>query len=77
MIKDNCGDDETNIAKRLKKLIEANQYLADIESIDALLPMLLELAKNVTFAEASSIHPVLIPLAGHPDWTMAHPEEIH
>ncbi|MFH1821328.1 MAG: GAF domain-containing protein, partial [Methanobacteriota archaeon] len=55
MIKDNCGNDETNIAKRLKKLIEANQYLADIESIDALLPRLLELAKNVTVAEASSL----------------------
>jgi len=55
MKEDKGGSDETNIAKRLKKLIEANQYLADIESIDALLPRLLELTKNVTGAEASSL----------------------
>ncbi|MFH1722265.1 MAG: SpoIIE family protein phosphatase, partial [Candidatus Altiarchaeota archaeon] len=55
MIKDNCGNDESNIAKRLKKLIEANQYLADIESPDLLFPKLLGLAKSVTFAEASSL----------------------
>ncbi len=46
---------ETKVAKQLKKLIEANQYLADIESLDALFPRLLDLAKNVTAAEASSL----------------------
>jgi serine phosphatase RsbU (regulator of sigma subunit) len=44
-----------SIAKRLKKLIEANQFLADIESLEALFPKLLELAKNVTDAEAASL----------------------
>jgi len=46
---------ETDVAKRLKKLIEANQYLADIESLDSLFPKLMELAKSVTSAEASSL----------------------
>ncbi|MBW1694413.1 MAG: SpoIIE family protein phosphatase [Deltaproteobacteria bacterium] len=46
---------ETEVANRLKKLIEANQYIADIESLDALFPKLLDLAKNVTAAEASSL----------------------
>ncbi len=55
MINDNYGRGEINVAKRLKKLIEANQYLADIESLDALFPRLLDLAKNVTAAEASSL----------------------
>lgn len=55
MINDNRGSGEINVAKRLKKLIEANQYLADIESLDALFPKLLDLAKNVTAAEASSL----------------------
>ncbi|MEE8432997.1 MAG: GAF domain-containing SpoIIE family protein phosphatase [Candidatus Desulfatibia sp.] len=55
MINDNYGRGAINVAKRLKKLIEANQYLADIESLDALFPRLLDLAKNVTAAEASSL----------------------
>ena len=46
---------KTKVANRLKKLIEANQYIADIESLDALFPRLLDLAKNVTAAEASSL----------------------
>ena len=46
---------ETKVANRLKKLIEANQYLADIASLDALFPRLLDLAKNVTAAKASSL----------------------
>ena len=40
---------------RLKKLIEANQILARMESLDELLPQLLRLAQDVTGAEASSI----------------------
>ncbi|UCD90089.1 MAG: SpoIIE family protein phosphatase [Desulfobacterales bacterium] len=46
---------DTKVANRLKKLVEANQYIADIESLDALFPRLLELAKDVTAAEASSL----------------------
>jgi len=46
---------ETKVGNRLKKLIEANQHLACIDSLDALFPKLLDLAKNVTAAEASSL----------------------
>lgn len=42
-------------AKRLQKLIRANQALAQVESIRELLPLLLRLAQDVTNAEASSI----------------------
>jgi serine phosphatase RsbU (regulator of sigma subunit) len=42
-------------AKRLKRLIEANHSLADMESLEELLPRLLDLARNVTDAEAASI----------------------
>ncbi|WP_415719160.1 SpoIIE family protein phosphatase [Maridesulfovibrio sp.] len=42
-------------ANRLKKLIQANQVLANIESLVDLLPQLLRLAQDVTSAEASSI----------------------
>lgn len=55
MKKDNSNIAETTIAERLRRLIEASQYLADIESLDVLFPRLLELAKNVTVAEASSL----------------------
>ncbi|WP_319777591.1 GAF domain-containing SpoIIE family protein phosphatase [Maridesulfovibrio sp.] len=44
-----------NQANRLKKLIQANQVLANIESLVDLLPQLLRLAQDVTGAEASSI----------------------
>ncbi|WP_421903977.1 SpoIIE family protein phosphatase [Maridesulfovibrio sp.] len=40
---------------RLKKLIQANEVLASIESLVDLLPQLLRLAQDVTGAEASSI----------------------
>lgn len=43
------------MAKCLKKLIEANQSLADMESLEELLPRLLDLAREVTAAEASSL----------------------
>lgn len=33
---------DTDVAKQLKKLIEANQYLADIEFLDLLFPKLLQ-----------------------------------
>ncbi len=42
-------------AKRLQKLIQANEVLASIESLTDLLPQLLMLAQEVTGAEASSI----------------------
>jgi len=41
------------VSKRLKKLTEANRSLAEIESLDDLLPRLMDLAKQVTSAEAS------------------------
>ena len=46
---------EANLSRRLKNLVKANQSLADIESLDDLLPELLDLAQEVTGAEASSI----------------------
>jgi len=46
---------EVNLSKRLKNLVKASQSLAHIESLDDLLPQLLDLAQEVTGAEASSI----------------------
>jgi sigma-B regulation protein RsbU (phosphoserine phosphatase) len=46
---------EVNVAKRLKNLVKASQSLADMESLESLLPQLLTLAQEVTEAEASSI----------------------
>ncbi len=46
---------EANVAKRLKNLVKASQSLAGTESLDDLLPQLLDLAQEVTDAEASSI----------------------
>jgi serine phosphatase RsbU (regulator of sigma subunit) len=46
---------ETKVASRLRKLIEANHSLADMESLQQLLPRLLDLARSVTDAEASSL----------------------
>ena len=46
---------EINLAKRLKNLVKASQSLAHIESLNDLLPQLLDLAQEVTGAEASSI----------------------
>jgi len=42
------------LALRLQKLIEANQKLAQVESVENLVPLLLNLAREVTGAEASS-----------------------
>jgi sigma-B regulation protein RsbU (phosphoserine phosphatase) len=49
-----ADSDAKNTAWRLKKLIEANQNLAEIESLETLVPTLLDLARDVTSAEASS-----------------------
>ena len=46
---------EDRVPIRLKRLLEANHSLADMESLEELLPRLLELAKDVTGAEASSV----------------------
>ena len=43
------------VSNRLRKLIEANRSLAEIESLDDLLLRLMDLAKKVTAAEASLI----------------------
>ena len=52
---ENYKINETQIGNQLQKLIEANQHLACIDSLDTLFPKLLDLAKNVTAAEASSL----------------------
>jgi serine phosphatase RsbU (regulator of sigma subunit) len=44
------------VSNRLRKLTEANRSLAEIESLDELLLRLLDLAKEVTTAEASLIY---------------------
>ncbi len=51
---DKTNDDQSWVSKRLKKLIDANQSLAEVESLDRLVPRLLDLARDVTNAEASS-----------------------
>jgi hypothetical protein len=43
------------VSKRLRKLTEANRSLAEIESLDDLLMRLMDLAKEVTSAEASLV----------------------
>ena len=43
------------VSSRLRKLTEANRSLAERESLDDLFPRLLDLAKEVTDAEASSL----------------------
>jgi sigma-B regulation protein RsbU (phosphoserine phosphatase) len=43
------------VSNRLRKLTEANHSLAGLESLDDLFPRLLDLAKEVTDAEASSL----------------------
>ncbi|MCG6917897.1 MAG: SpoIIE family protein phosphatase [Deltaproteobacteria bacterium] len=55
MAKGNEDDTRKKIPRPLKRLIEAHQTLADMESLEALLPVLLDLARNVTNAEAASI----------------------
>ena len=43
---------EANVARRLKNLVKSSQSLADTESLESLLPRLLDLAQEVTGAEA-------------------------
>ena len=51
------GDDYSGkkVPRPLKRLMEAHQLLADTESLEALFPRLLDLAKNVSNAEAASL----------------------
>ena len=55
MNKYNSEPSGAKVASRLRKLIEANHTLADMESLEQLLPQLLALARSVTDAEASSL----------------------
>ena len=55
MVEENYHDTRKKVPRALKRLIEAHQSLADMESLDSLLPVLLDLARNVTNAEAASI----------------------
>jgi sigma-B regulation protein RsbU (phosphoserine phosphatase) len=55
MTEKNYDNTRGKIPRPLKRLIEAHQFLADMESLEALLPVLLDLARNVTNAEAASI----------------------
>jgi len=48
-----CQQYTDPVSNRLRKLTEANRSLAEIESLDDLLPRLMDLAKQVTAAEAS------------------------
>lgn len=43
------------LTRRLKNLINANQFFAEIESLEELFPRMLDLARNITEAEASSL----------------------
>ena len=45
---------QEKVPRPLKRLIEAHQSLADMESVDRVLDRLLDLARNVTNAEAAS-----------------------
>ncbi len=55
MVGDNYSDGSRTVPRPLKRLMEAHQILADTESVEALLPRLLDLAKNVSNAEAASL----------------------
>jgi sigma-B regulation protein RsbU (phosphoserine phosphatase) len=51
----NHSDSRKKVPRPLKRLMEAHQILADTESLEALFPRLLDLAKNVLNAEAASL----------------------
>ena len=55
MTGDNHSDSSITVPGPLKRLMEAHQILADTESVQELLPRLLDLARNVSNAEAASI----------------------
>lgn len=47
--------DESRADRRLKNLIDVNQHFAEIESLEELFPLMLDLAKHITEAEAASL----------------------
>ena len=55
MAGENYIDGSKKVPRPLKRLMEAHQILADTESLEALFPRLLDLAKNVSNAEAASL----------------------
>jgi serine phosphatase RsbU (regulator of sigma subunit) len=55
MAGENYSDGGKKVPRPLKRLMEAHQILADTESLEALFPRLLDLAKNVSNAEAASL----------------------
>ena len=55
MAEEHYDDTQKKIPRPLKRLIEAHQSVADIESLEVLLPYLLDLARTVTNSEAASI----------------------
>jgi serine phosphatase RsbU (regulator of sigma subunit) len=55
MSQNSANGQESKRARRLERLIAANHSLAELESLEALLPRLIELARDVTAAEASSL----------------------
>ena len=55
MAGENYIDGSKKVPRPLKRLMEAHQVLADTESLEALFPRLLDLAKNVSNAEAASL----------------------
>lgn len=54
MAEQSYANSQTKVPRPLRRLIEAHQSVADIESLEVLLPNLLDLARNVTNAEAAS-----------------------
>lgn len=46
---------EIKADRRLKNLIDVNQHFAEIESLEELFPLMLDLAKHITEAEAASL----------------------
>jgi sigma-B regulation protein RsbU (phosphoserine phosphatase) len=55
MSEQDSSECEIRLGGRLRRLIEANQYLAEVESLDDLFPRLLDLGRDVLGAEAASV----------------------
>ena len=55
MNQNDCRNHIDPVSKRVRKLTEANRSLAEIESLEEVLLRLMDLAKEVTAAEASML----------------------
>jgi sigma-B regulation protein RsbU (phosphoserine phosphatase) len=55
MSEQDSSECEARLGGRLRRLIEANQCLADVDSLEDLLPRLLDLGRDVLGAEAASL----------------------